>query len=1049
MSLDSNKIWINPLDNINYKNYEEGLIPSYRMGFQDKKWYINNKDNFSTSLKEKFPDLLPYYAKNESDLPTNYLGFYPDEFIRYGKLEKILTKINGKVAEFWVVKIPAGLQIYHSSRGLGLNHSEFPIRGYNNRSTTSENYTNVFTRCPENDFIGHEKMDVLDNKICTYISYYSSPYVTQQYLKNDSGFSGEQIKYAYGIDNQSSNKKINDRLRDQSDQQFYGVQSYKLKKSTYFIILGLDDFLIQRPDLGRENMLTFKKVISFISDKLENEMNITPEGMKNFLEIINSVTGIGSMEDNVKIIMKDYPDAKNFDKYILKWLEQAGNIYNNPKTRTNTAGYIRSVAHGINSGINNLSKYKGLRFSTFQHDRPVMNMLGWLFNTYETVDKNNKNISVYGFVSSSMFIYSKGKSVIKSVPFTRKNLQYYIPNGVFHSEIGMFYAPDVLERNKNNKFDIDYSINFEGIIQELRKYKTTNIMHYEIKNGNQIVEGFHQGHLLEHSMWVSIMSGNLYNKEPYSKFGSIDIGYKDTYLIAGYLHDIGKSGECNKTAVYKNLNPQDAKLSICSFVTDNNSIIGMKYFDIPDHPEKGYEYLKGYKPYEQFTLDGTEYYQDYINNTIPIYLENWEKMFDVLNMDSYNKRLIRIAVGAHWYFGDAIKQIFTEKHDTTKVVRNFIRNIEIFHNDEFYNLSTNVLYSVLIFTIVISAADILGSEYNPNRKSTGLSNDQRATLINYLPNISQSKLNSSNTRLIVEQIISYAMDIQEHSVFKKELINTMKTNVEKFIKSIINELDKFEFNQANNYSLLYNLTNSYSQISDIKRAYGYKFPTIISFDLDQTLFAINFKSNQKSDYYIYPDTYIIMEEVQKIRKKYFPNNPTYIAVTSRHYSPKSLQDLLVSKKYNGKPNPLYYENFDFIISRYTGPKSKIQKDMSRISGFFRFNGYPSDGFIMDVENDVVRKIPNNDKDFPDLEKISKHGHFKLLKDKYKINYNDILSFDDDQKYFSKKGLGPASDVYVAGVLNSDNIDKQGIRVSLFKSGVAFYVFDRIKKNEYK
>ena len=172
MSLDDpEEIWRNPFDNINYQNYEKGLIQSYRIGFQDKKWYSKNKDNFSNSLKEKFPNLLPSYAKNRSNLPNNYLGFYPDEFIRYGKLEKVSALIDGKRAEFWVVKIPAGLQIYHSSRSLGLNHSTFPIRGYDNRSTDKQNYANVFARCTSEDFIGHEKSDVIDNKICTYIFY--------------------------------------------------------------------------------------------------------------------------------------------------------------------------------------------------------------------------------------------------------------------------------------------------------------------------------------------------------------------------------------------------------------------------------------------------------------------------------------------------------------------------------------------------------------------------------------------------------------------------------------------------------------------------------------------------------------------------------------------------------------------------------------------------------------------------------------------------------------------------------------------------------------
>jgi len=1033
------EVWLNPMDRINYKNYEEGLIKSFRLGFQDEDWYKKNKDNFSNSLKNNFPDLLPNFAKNQEYLPNNYLGFYPDEFIRYGKLEQVDVIINNNIAKFWVVKIPKGLQIYHSSRSLGLNHSEFPIRFYDDRKSEKQNLTNVFSSCPSSDFVGHNKSDVIDNKICTYVSYYSSPYVTQKYLRKDGGFGGEQIKYAYGIENKSNNTKINDRVRIQADNQLYGVQAYKLMKDTYFVILGLDDFLIDRPDLGRDNMRTFKRSMNFLSNTIKRDMKISDSGMNNFLNIINSVTGIGSLKDNTDLITRDY-NVDYFAKGVRKWLEKSAKIYNNPKTKTNTAGYIKNVAYGINNNITDFSKYKGLRFSTFQHDRPVMNMLGWLFNNYEVVSKNKK-IKIEGFVSSSMFVYSKGKSEIKSKPFTRGQFKYYIPDGVFHSEIGMFYAPDILERDKDNKFDLDYSINHEGIAQELRKYKTTNIMHYE--NGKN-VKGFHQGHLLEHSMWVGIISSNLYIDKPFSEYKSTEVGSKDTYLIAGYLHDIGKSGDCTEEAVYKGLDHQDARMSVCSFVKENNDIIGMKYFDIPDHPEKGYEYLKGYKVYKKFTLLGTDSVKSYKNNTLDVYLQDWEDMFDTLDMDSYNKRLIRIAVGAHWYFGDTIKKLVETGGDDNDVITNLIRKIEMFFNDEFFSLDKDLLYSVIIFVIVVSVADILGSEYNPKLSSASLSSDQRATLINYLPNISQNKLDFSDPKPIADQIISYALEVQKNSTFKKNLFKDVRENTEGVIQTIINTLENFKFKQGNNYSVLYNLTENYLNISDIKRAYGDKFPKVIAFDLDQTMFAIKFNPRKQSTYYIYEDTYKIMEDVQKLRKEYFPKHPTYIAVTSRHYSPKSLQRLLVSKTHNGKPNPLYYTNFDFIIARYTGPKSKIQNDMSGVPGFFKNNGIPSDGFIMDVDKDVVRNIPDKSESFPDLDKISKHGHFYSIKKKYDVEYSDILSFDDDEKYFTSKGLGPASDVFVAGVLKSRNKEKQGIRVPLFRKGIALFVFDKIK-----
>lgn len=1047
------KIWENPNIDVNYKNYEEGLIRGYRLGFQDEEWYKKNKDNFSNSLLNKYPNLLPSFMKDPKKVYTdNYLGFYPDEFIRYGFLEQADVLVQGKKSRFWVVRIPAGLQVYHSSRSLGLNHSDFPIRGYSNDLTSQENKQRILQQCPSTEFIGHKKEDIMEG-ICTYISYYSSPYVTSEYLKKDDGFGGDQIKYAYGINEfeYSTDRDYNDRLRQQADEYKYGVQAYKLVKDTYFVILGLDDYLIERPDLGRENMRLFKRTMAFLSPEIQENMKADFNTMNNFFDLINTVTGIGSLADNVRIITRDYRSNINFETVVLNWVEQNGNTYLDPETRTNTAGYIKNTARGVREGIKDLNRYKGVRFSTYEHDKPVMNMLGWLFGNYPVKSvTSDQDIKVNGFISSSMFVPKRRGTIKKDRSYKRKGLTYYIPNGVFHSEIGMFHAPENLSRDRDNKYDLDYSLNYVGISQEMRKYKTTNIMHYENIQGNMTVQGFHQGHLLEHSTWVGLIAGNMWNKQPFRQFKSGNIIPRDTYLISGYLHDIGKSGECVEHAVYKGLNYQDPKLSMCRFVTKkrnnySNQIIGMKYYDIPEHPEKGYEYLKGYKVYKKFTLMGTDSPDNYNKNSIPVYLNDWEDMFEHMNVDSFNKRLIRIAVGAHWYYGDSIRNIIDKDENIDGAAIDFVRKIEIFHNDEFFILDKKVLFSVIVFVVTLSVSDIIGSEYDPSIESSDLLSDERATLINLFPNISQSDYyNPADTRSVVDQVIYYALQLKNNSPYKRKIIDNITENITNFLSSIRNYIyGDFEFDRSNNYSLLYNLTYSYPSIVDIKRAYISKFPKVISFDLDQTMFAVQFNPNALSSYYIYPDTYRIMEDVQKVRKKYFPNNPTYIAVTSRHYSPKSLLKLLNSPTYNGKSNPLYYANFDYIISRYTGPDSKIQNDMSGVPNFFQYNGYPSDGFVIDTDKNSYRKIPNNDPNFPDLDKISKHGHFNTLKNRYNVDYSDILSFDDDEMYFTSKGLGLAEDVKVAGVLKSNDINKQGIRKSLFKKGVAYYLFDRI------
>lgn len=1047
----SEDILENPMSNITYQNYEDGLIKGYRLGFQDSGWYEQNKNNFCNSVRQYWPDLLPSYVKDDIKrgykIPNNYFGFYPDEIIRYGKLDKIKVSIDDKKAIFWAIKIPSGLQIYHTSRGLGLNHSDFPIKGYNNNLDSNENKENILKTCPPKDFIGHSISDIKNKNVCTYVSYYSNPYITEKYLNTES-YRKDQIKYAYGVSEYTKNKKYNDRLKTQSDEYFQGVQSYVLQQDTYFIIVALDDFLIERPDLGRTNMNVFSNVMKYLYQPIKNSMNVTNIEMNNFIDLIKSVTGIGTLADNVRIIKRDYPKAKNFDIKVWNWLETNVNVYLNSNTKTNTAGYIKTVSETFNQQPNDimieLEKYKGVRFSTHEHDRPVMNMLGWLFSGIYPVSRldNNQPITVYGFASSSIYFYSKGTSIIKPKPYVRLGYQYYIPNGVFHSELGMFYAPDVFKRNRDNKFDLEYSINYEGISQELRKYKTTNIMKY--KNNN--VTGFHQGHLMEHSTWVGIISSNIIKNKPFTQYiNRIDVT-KDVYLIAGYFHDIGKSGDCSKIAVYKGLNPTDPTMSICNYVRDeeNNQIIGMKYYDIPDHPEKGYEYFKGYRVYKKYTLENVSDIEEYNKNAILTYLDDWNKMFDKLDLDEYSKKMIRIAVGAHWAFGNTVKKIIltNNKLEQNEIVEDFITDIELFYNDEFYNLDTNVFFSVILFVIIISVSDIIGSEYNPSQTSTGLTSDQKATLINYLPNISLDNIDMSDQKPIVDQIIDYALNLQSDAKFKQNIFSNVRNNVEVIIKAVYEILNTdYVFKEGNNYSLLYNLIKSYPKISDIKRAYKSKFPKVIAFDLDQTLFSVTFHQNKKSTYNIYSETYNVIKEVQLVRKKYFPTDPTYIAITSRHYSPKSLLDLIQSKTYKNQPNPLYYENFDYIISRYTGSDEKISNAVSRYNNFFQQNGYPSDGFVLDTNTKELTKIKSDNVDFMDLMTESKHGHFNLLKTRYNINYNDILTFDDDEKYYTEDGLGPAKDIYVAGVLNTKQ--NQGIKEALFKMGVSYFVFDKI------
>ncbi len=531
-----------------------------------------------------------------------------------------------------------------------------------------------------------------------------------------------------------------------------------------------------------------------------------------------------------------------------------------------------------------------------------------------------------------------------------------------------------------------------------------------------------------------MVASNLYSR--FTKFNSEQIATKDVYLLAGYLHDLGKSGECEVKPVYGNLDHQNPQMSVCKYEFEKDEIIGFRYHTLPAHPEEGYEYLKGYKIYKRFTLQGRNSKEELNKAAQKLYIEDWDKFFEVLKIDEFYKRMIRIAVGAHWYFGTEIRKIVSGQN-RREVAKKYLRKLECFYNDEFSKPNRKEFKNIVLFVIIISIADIFGSEYDPRRS---LTEEDAQRIINYLPNISLDSIDiekKDTSSSVVTKIILKALEFSSEATNKKKIFENLRKESEKFMDECVNIIDvEFEFNSNNNYSLLYNLRRSYPFVTDIQRAYPSYFPKAIVFDLDQTLLASKFYADRPVEYYIYPDTAQIIEEVQKLRPK------TKVVLITRHYSPKPLKKMLENDTYMGEKNPIYYKNFDLIVARYTGSKETMYQDLRRYPNFFEQNGYPSEGFIMDDTGDSYN-IPDNSK-FLQLDKASKNGHFDLVRKKFGINYSDIINFDDDKKYFRDgEGMGDAKDVFVAGVLTSPTVEGQGIRKSLFKDGISFYVFNKL------
>jgi len=1009
---------------ISLKNYRKGLITGQSLSFQTNEFYEKNKNNFCNSLREKYPDRIPNYAKKinpdglsyEITSIRNYLAFNPDDLLRFGVLDTVKMDVKGVTYTFWVVRMPSGFSLYHSSRSLALSHSNFPLPGYKNKASYDFNLANSQTMCPTNLFVG-----TLENKgVCTRVSYYSTPALTKGYLNKDSGYGGNAIKYAYGITPHSSdkdNKLYNDRLRYNVKikdnvvirESMDGISAYKGGEMT-LMILGIDDILIDRPNFGKENMRNFYNIMEALEDEIRSENGLSKADYDYFMNLIISVSGIGSLQDNINVIKSDYPRALDFDKALLDWISRNVKYYSeNPLP---TAGKIRE----FNLNPDNIP---GFRFSTYEHDRPVINQLSWLFNQYES--------SVVGVISSSLYVYSKGKGDITKQVFNIGELSFYTSKGYFHSEVGLFYAPSSLERDRRNKYDTEYGMNYLGILTEYRKFKTSN--------------SFHSGNLLEHNTWVALVASQICKN--YTHLGS-DFAKSEVYLLAGLLHDIGKAGRCVTEPVYKNQDAHAPSMSVCNYVKDENSIVGCEYDTIPDHPDIGYMYLEGYKNFFRYTLNGLENKEAYNENSEEITKEDWQAFYEHLGIPFFESKLISVTVGAHWYFGDFLRKVralgLIEKDaeklklEISQLSREYLRKVEMFYNDLFADRNREDFRKCVLFTVIVSMADVYGSEYNPYRSN--LSDFEQEIISNYLPNVSLSNISyETNTR--VSEIVTKIIEKSESNAkadFKAEIINGMRAYGDGFLEVILNEIGTFEFNPRNTFGKLRNLQESTPV--QLKEQNG-EFPPVIVFDLDQTLIYTTFYPNREVEYHIYPSTYEVIAECQKLREK-----GVKIAVASRHYAPKTLLKLFQAEYIGSDKNPLYYSNFDFIVSRYTGTLEKLKSDVSSFPGFFDINGVPEDGFIMDSTGQYFN-VPSTNK-FLKIGEISKNGHFDLIKRKFGVNYEDIILFDDDRHYFSSEGLGDAN-VFSAGVLVGHNKEDQGIRYSLFRDALALYIFQRFLK----
>lgn len=147
----------------------------------------------------------------------------------------------------------------------------------------------------------------------------------------------------------------------------------------------------------------------------------------------------------------------------------------------------------------------------------------------------------------------------------------------FHMEFMFCDATKWLERDLDNEFDFAYKLawtkdvipmssvpDYDYIklfMKQLELYKTTNTR-------------FHSGNLLEHSIWsVLHAEQEIVNFLPDYKIAIPEFMYI-VIAVTAFLHDIGKMDPVNSKCVKR---------------------VGCLYFDLPNHPQLGADYVSGKK----------------------------------------------------------------------------------------------------------------------------------------------------------------------------------------------------------------------------------------------------------------------------------------------------------------------------------------------------------------------------------------------------------------------------------------------------------------------
>jgi len=808
--------------------------------YQDKIFYEKNKDNFINSLSmlltyDTLSDsdkLSVYYRNKNSKNKTPKLFRNFNKIIKDGKLDTIeiiyflISSIEkcinafqeyikfGTLVEYnitdsvvyYLLKLPKGLNVYHASKKLNLAHVQYNIR--------YKNFNDPFTY-PNYEISKEGGLNSFFGDIETASAYIPPSYDIMNIYRNES-FDIDQLTpiegmntfilnddvyvlpYVYDFlnyfppeifNNKSINNSLKKKLFDIMDFSTINLNSLYssytiLDNPTFFKVVGLSDlFETYKFQEDKEYTIIFNFLQGVINKKLIKRVD--PDTGIEY-KIYHYTKGIVELNDLFEYIELSMQFDKNFQQSVNNF------IFEQKKRRKNIDFIKYIYENEIEPVISNIfSKYRGYRVSFYDSDWEIFNRMSHIIKNEFIIELGNEyslvNNKIYGFIATSIV--------------------HFLDIDAFHQEM-FFYDPtiinnnyiQIMQRNYENIYDNNYGINDFEMIQELRKYLTTNLL---IDDFN----GFHQGHLLEHSIWTAqyalLIMYYIINK--YNTLSSVINFSNNEYIILVYLaafyHDIGKAGDCNfYTYEYVNRDPTMLDIQECIF---NKVTKTFEYPNISIHPEKSYEYLTGKREFK-FSDSNLNFPND---NNYRYNLKNY--FINIFNeyVDIYYYNIFTIAIACHWEFGDILLRNYDEiiNFNDQSYIKEYLDRIS------FYILpyDKNVLLIVSFVTMIISLADILGSHsFNDPNNFVKIN-----SIINKLPDKYKDIFLQLNKNLPKNT----KNDIPfEKTVIRKDYNTIFDQSIILFISTLKYATNIYVYDPKNNYQDYYSLLNNKDLKNDPK-----------------------------------------------------------------------------------------------------------------------------------------------------------------------------------------------------------------------------------------